>query len=155
ADEGLLHPCRRVAESATAALDQVPVLLFRPPLIERGSLDRSQFQANAHCTKRIDDGLTQVTGGGIAEVLAAVEPLGMTGVTQELSGLDRVIRIAGRLPVKLEARRDDAPGELAESQELGLIHPRSVEGVVRCEAHTAVVPTAISDPTDRRSTPTA
>jgi len=105
-DEELLDPRRRVAESAAAALDQVPVLLFRPRLIERRPLDRSQFQANADCIERVDDGFAYVSGSGIAEVLASIEAMGMTGVTQELPGLDRVIGIAAwRLPVKLEARR--------------------------------------------------
>src|SRR5207245_8966279 len=105
------HARGGVAEGAAATLDEALELLLGPSSEERDARDGAEPHADAGRIEIVDDGLADVGDRGVAGVVAGVEPVRVAGLGQELPGLDRIVRIAGRLPVELEARGPDAPGD--------------------------------------------
>src|SRR5215470_19253039 len=114
-DEGL-DPRRGVAEGPAATLDQTLELLLGPSLEERHPLDRPEPHADAGGVEVVDDRFADVGDRSVAEVVAGVEAVGIPSLGQQLPGFDGIVRMARRLPVELEARRDDAPGDLREAE---------------------------------------
>src|SRR5258705_3741399 len=137
-DEGF-DPRRGVAEGSAAALDEPLELPLCPAPEKSHALDRSESHADAGRVQVVDDWLADVRDRGVAEVVAGVEAIRVAGLGQELLGLGGIVRIAGRLPVELEARGNDAPGDPRESQGIGLVHRLPVDGVVRRQAHAPIV----------------
>src|SRR5262249_61391295 len=88
----------------------------------------------------IDRGFADAGERGVARIFAGVEAIGVAGFGQEALSSGWIVRITGRLPVELEAARDDAPGDPGISECLGLIDRVPVDGVVRGQAHAPVVP---------------
>src|SRR3989442_3216316 len=99
----------RVAEGAAAALDQPLELLLGPAPEEGHPFDRPQPHPDPDRVEIVDDGLADVGDGGVAEVVAGVEAVGIAGLGQELAGPRRIASEPGRLPVELETAGDEAP----------------------------------------------
>src|SRR5438477_285533 len=110
-----------VAERGAAALDEPLELLLGPAPEEGDPFDRAQPHADAGRVEVIDDGLADVGDGGVTEVVAGVEAVGVAGLGEELPGPRRVVGEPGRLPVELEAARNDGPRDLGESQRVRLV----------------------------------
>src|SRR5215470_12472008 len=70
-----LDACGGVTESAAGALDQVSVLLLRVPLEEGCPLERPELGLNADRSEVREHVLAQRGEGGVAVVLARVEPV--------------------------------------------------------------------------------
>src|SRR3989449_10580099 len=130
-----LDPGGRVAEGAAAALDEALILLFGPPPEIGRPLEGPELDPNAGGVEVVDHGLAEVRHRRVAEVIARVEAVGIAGLGEEPLRPGGVIRVPGRLPVELEAGGNDAPDELGESQDLGLVYRLPVDGVVRGPAH--------------------
>src|SRR5262245_14821707 len=134
-----------VAEGATAALDEASILSFCISSEEGRPLDGAELRAYADGVEVVDDRLGD-HGSSVTEKFASVEALGVAGLGQELSCAGWIVCVSGGLPVELEARRDDAPGEPGESQSLSAVHRRPVDRVVDGQAHAAVVPRRLRVP---------
>src|SRR5262245_6824914 len=106
----------RVTEGAVAALDETAEFLLDPPLLECGSLDRAKLHANADGVEIVDHRLTHVGQRSIAEIVARVESAGIARVSQKLSGLGGIVPVTGRLPVELEGRGHQTPGDPGEAE---------------------------------------
>src|SRR5256712_13416509 len=146
ADQKGLDPGGRVTESAAAALDEAAGLLFGPPPEIGCPLEGPELDPNAGGVEVVDHGLAEVRHRRVAEVIARVEAVGIAGLGEELLRPGGVIRVPGRLPVELEAGGNNAPDELGESQDLGLVYRLPVDCVVRGQAHAPVVPRRLGVP---------
>src|SRR5882724_12186120 len=62
------------------------------------------------------------------------------GLRQQLFGLGRIVGIDRRLPVEVEARGDDAPGDLGKPEGLRLVDRLAIDGVGGGEPHAAIMP---------------
>src|SRR5262245_23974046 len=131
---------RRVAEGATAALDEPLELLLRSVREEGSALHRPELHAYAGRVEIVDGRLAHVGDRGVAEVIASVEAVGVASLGQELLGLERIVPVARRLPVELEARGHDAPADLRVAERVRLVDRLSVDRVVRGQAHAPVLP---------------
>src|SRR4030095_9707320 len=125
-----LDPRRRAARRAAAGPEDLLGLLRRPAPEEGGALDRPELHPDAGRVEIVDDRLAHVGDRRVAEVIAGVEAVGVAGLRQELLGLDRIVAVAGRLPVELEARGHDAPRAPWMSQGVRLVHRLPVYGGV-------------------------
>src|SRR4029453_6851044 len=128
-----------VSERAAAALEEAPVFSLGIPSEEGRPLDGSELRPDADGVEVVDDRLGD-DRSGIAEKVAGVEAVGVAGLGQELTSPCRVVRVARGLPEELEARGNDAPGEPGESQGLGPVDRRPVDGVVDGQTHAPIVP---------------
>src|SRR4030095_8107476 len=104
-----------VSEGAVAALNEASVFLLYPPLLECRSLDGAQLHANADRVEIVNHRLPHIGQRGIAEIVAGVEAVGISGFGETLTGLDSIGSVARWLPVELEARGHQAPGEPGEA----------------------------------------
>src|SRR5207245_9969307 len=87
-----------------------------------GCVDRSELHADACRVEVVDHGLAEVGDGGVAEVVSGVEAVGIPGLGDEPLGPGGIVRVAGRLPVELEAAGNDAPGDPGKSERVRLVH---------------------------------
>src|SRR5262249_37941469 len=142
-----------VAEGAAAALDESLELLVAPSSEEGRALDRPKLHADAGGVEIVDDRLADVRDPRIAEVVAGVEAVGIASLAQELLGLGRVVRIAGRLPVELEARGHDAPGNPGKPERVRLVHRVPVDRVIGGQANATIVPRRLRIPLVREAHP--
>src|SRR6059036_3087754 len=141
-----LEAGRRVPEGPGAALDDVPELPL-PVLGEEGrALERPELGPDADRLQVIHDGLREVGVGHVAVVVTGVEAVRVAGLGEELPGPGRIVRGRGRLPEEVEARGDDAVGDLREAQGLGLVDRRPVDRQVDGQAHSPVVPRRLRVP---------
>src|SRR5262249_19776946 len=127
-DEGL-DSRGGAAVRGARALDDALVLFFGPSLEEGCPLDRTQPHANPGGVEVVDHGLADERDRCVAEVVSGVEAVGIASLGEELLGARRIVRVAGWLPVELEAARNDAPGDLGKSERVRLIHRLPVDGV--------------------------
>ena len=72
--------------------------------------------------------------------LRCIEAVRVPGLGEQLLRPGGIVRVAGRLPVELEAARNDAPGDPGVAESVGLIDRLPVDGVVRSQAHATIVP---------------
>jgi hypothetical protein len=112
-DEGL-EPRGRVAEGSGGALDEAPVLLLRISLEERRPFEGGELHPDAGGGEVVGRGLADAGERGVAEVIARVEAVRVTGFGEQLFGLCRIVRVGGRLPVELKDSREDAPRDSGE-----------------------------------------
>src|SRR5437870_5180774 len=141
-----LEAGRRVPEGPGAALDDVPELLL-PVLGEEGrALERPELGPDGDRLQVIHNGLREVGVGHVAVVVTGGEAVRVAGLGEELPGPGRIVRVRGRLPEEVEARGDDAVGDLREAQGLGLVDRRPVDRQVDGQAHSPVVPRRLRVP---------
>ena len=135
-----LDPRGRVAGDAAQAVDDVLQLLLLIGLHERRALQRAELRPDAGRLEIVLHRLAETGGPRVAPEISGVEAFGVPGLREELPGLRGVVLIDRRLPVELEAGRDEAPGDLREPEGLRLVDRLAVDRVGRGEAHAAVVP---------------
>src|SRR5207245_11183411 len=111
-------------------IDEVLQLLLLVRLEEPGALDRAKPCADSRRLKVVEQGLRVVAGAGIAIEISSVEALRIPDLRQQLFGLGRIIGIDRRLPVEVEARGDDAPGDRGKPEGLGLVARLSIDGLL-------------------------
>ena len=70
----------------------------------------------------------------------------MPGLGDEPLGPDGIVRVAGRLPVELEAAGNDAPGDPGISERVRLVHRLPIDGMVHGQAHPPIVPRRLRVP---------
>src|SRR5438034_3300839 len=115
-DDERLHAGGGVAEDAAQPVDEVLELLVLIRLEEPRPLERAKPRLDADGLKIVEDRLGIYAGPGIAPEIPGVEALRVPGLREELPGLARVVGVERRLPVEVEAGRDDAPGYLGEPE---------------------------------------
>src|SRR5262249_56382469 len=120
---------------------------------EAGGLEGAELRANAGRLKIVEHRLAVVDAAGAAPEVSGVEAVGESRVGEELLGLRRIVRIDRRLPVELEARGDEAPGDLRKAEGLRLVDRLAVDRVRRREAYAAVVPRRARVPLVREDDP--
>src|SRR6266849_8824974 len=107
-----LDPGGRVAEDTAQPVDNVLQLLFPIRLEKPRPLERAKPRLDTDGLKIVEDRLGVHAGPGIAPEVPGIEALRVPGLREELPGLARIVGVERRLPVELEAGRDDAPGYL-------------------------------------------
>src|SRR5262249_59249356 len=107
---------------------------------EAGGLEGAELGGDAGRLEIVEHRLAIVDAAGVAPEVSGVEAVGEARLGEELLGLRRIVRIDRRLPVELEARGDEAPGDLREAERLRLIDRLAVDRVGRREAYAAVLP---------------
>ena len=135
-----LDPGRRVPGDTAQAVDDVLQLLFLVRLEERRPLEWPKPRADPDGLKIVEEGLGVVGGAHVAPEIHGVKALRVPGFREELSGLGQIVGIDRRLPVEVEARRNDAPGDSREPERLSLIDRVTVHGIGGGQAHAPVVP---------------
>src|SRR5262249_35922994 len=140
-----LDPGGRVAEGPAAALDQPLELLLGISLEEGRALDGAELHSDADGVQVVDDGLAPV-GERSIEAIPGAAAARIPGPGEGLSRLVRVVGVSSRLPVELETRRDDAPGDLRIAQRLRLVDGLPVDREVRGEPHAPIVPRRLRVP---------
>src|SRR3990170_2624568 len=91
-----------VAEGPARPLDEVLELLLPVPAEERRPLERAELHANPRRLEIVGDGLAQVGVGGVAEVIAGIEAVGVAGLGEELLGPGGAVCGRRGLPEELE-----------------------------------------------------
>src|SRR5262249_28063971 len=142
-----------VTEGAAAALDEALELLVRPSLEEGRALDRPELHADSCRVEIVDHRLAGVRDAGVAKVVAGGETVGIARFAQERLRPGRLVRIAGRLPVEVEARGNDAPGNPRKPERVRLVHRVPVDRVIGGEANAAIVPRRLWIPLIREAHP--
>src|SRR6266446_2339868 len=116
-----LNPGRRVPEDAAQAVDDVLQLLLLVRLEEPGPLERAESRPDSDGLQVVDQRLAVASRAGIAPEIPRVKPARVTRFREELFGRGRIVGIGRRLPVKVEAAGDDAPGDLRKPESLRLV----------------------------------
>jgi len=107
---------------------------------------RGKLHPHARRVEIVHHRLADAGDRGVAEVVTGVEAVRVAGLGQELLGAGGIVRVAGRLPVELEAAGHDPEGDLRESEGVRLVDGLTVDGVIRGEAHAPVVPRRLGIP---------
>ena len=135
-----------VAEGTAADLDQVLEFLLGEPPVESGPLHGPELDPDADGMEVVDDGFADERARRVTEILSRVKAVRVTSLDEKSPGPDGIVRVPRRLPVELEARGDDAPDQFGKSQGLRLVHRGPVNGIVRGQAHSPVVPRRLRVP---------
>src|SRR5207245_10896141 len=120
-------------------VNEVLVSLFRDAHEERRALERAQLEPDAYGLQIGEHRLVLAADLEVTKELAGVEAVRVPGFGKQPSRSGRVVRIRRRRPVEVEARRDDAAGDLREYQCRGLVEGRGIEGQVGGQSDAVVV----------------
>src|SRR6516225_599123 len=140
ADREDLEPRGRVAEGAADAVGEILQLLLLVGLEERGALEWAELHADPDRLQIAHERLAHRRGRGLAPEISGVEAVGIARLSQELLGTRRIERVPRRLPEKVEARGNDAPGDPREPEREGLVDGLAIHRVVRGQANPPVGP---------------
>src|SRR5262245_60419570 len=96
--------------------------------------------------KIVEHGLAEVGVRGVAVIVAGVEALGMTSLGEQLQSLEAVMDGSRRLPVVLEAVRNDTSREFRVAKRQCLIDAHAIEGKARRQAYARIGPRRLRVP---------